>query len=92
MKTKNREVFIMFFIEKKPEKPNIGKIVAISVGVTFAVAAAAYGIYMFCRKYCSLYKSDDSFLDDDFDCDFCDAEDCSDCEGAIADEDGSVEF
>ena len=31
----------MFFIEKKPEKPNIGKIVAISVGVTFAVAAAA---------------------------------------------------
>ena len=83
----------MFFIEKKPEKPNIGKIVAISVGVTFAVAAAAYGIYMFCRKYCSLYKSDDSFLDDDFDCDcdFCDAEDCSDCEIA-EDEEDSLEF
>ena len=59
----------MFFIEKKPEKPNIGKIVAISVGVTFAVAAAAYGVYMFCRKYCSLCKCDESFLDDDFDCD-----------------------
>jgi hypothetical protein len=82
----------MFFIEKKPEKPNIGKIVAISVGVTFAVAAAAYGIYMFCRKYCSLYKSDDSFLDDDFDCDFCDAEDCSGCDAAASDEDNSTEF
>lgn len=83
----------MFFIEKKPEKPNIGKIVAISVGVTFAVAAAIYGVYMFCRKYCSLYKSDDSFLDDDFDCDFCDCDDCSDCNGAVEEsDDGSVEF
>lgn len=83
----------MFFIEKKPEKPNVAKIVAISVGVTFAVAAAAYGVYLFCRKYCSLCKCDDSFFDDDdFDCDcLCDC----DCECEDADEedsDDTVEF
>ncbi|MBE6538231.1 MAG: hypothetical protein E7671_02055 [Ruminococcaceae bacterium] len=82
----------MFFIEKKPEKPNIGKIVAISVGVTFAIAAAAYGVYMFCRKYCSLCKCDDTFLDDDFDCDcLCDC-DCEDCDDADLEESEDVEF
>ncbi len=82
----------MFFIEKKPEKPNIGKIVAISVGVTFAIAAAAYGVYMFCRKYCKLCKCDEDYYDD-FDCDFCDCEDCSDCEAAADEsEEDSVEF
>ncbi len=83
----------MFFIEKKPEKPNIGKIVAISVGVTFAVAAAVYGVYVFCRKYCKLCKCDEDFLDDDFDCDFCDCDDCSDCEGALeASDEETLEF
>ena len=82
----------MFFIEKKPQKPNVGKIVAISVAVTFAVAAAVYGVYVFCRKYCSLCKCDESFLDDDFDCDcICDC-DC-DCEDADEEEtDEALEF
>lgn len=66
----------MFFLERKPEKKtNVGKIVAVSVAATFAVAAAVYGLYMFLRKYCSLCRCDDDFLDDDFDCD-CDSCDC----------------
>lgn len=80
----------MFFIEKKPQKPNVGKIVAISVAVTFAVAAAVYGVYIFCRKYCSLCKCDESFLDDDFDCDcICDC-DCEDADEEETDE--ALEF
>lgn len=73
----------MFFFEKKPAKPNVAKIVAISVGVTFAVAAAVYGLYIFCRKYCRLCVCDDEFLDDD--CDFdCDCEFCNDDDECIA--------
>ena len=72
----------MFFIEKKKKGPSVGKIIAISVGVTFAVAAAIYGVYIFCRKYCRLCAIDDDFLDEDYDCDceFCDADDLCDCE------------
>ena len=66
----------MFFLEKKPAKPNVGKIVAISVGVTFTIAAALFGVYVFCRKYCSLCRCcDDELLDDDF----CDCDDECDC-------------
>ena len=62
----------MFFFEKKKEKPNVAKIVAISVGVTFAVAAAVYGVYMFCRKYCKLCDCGDELFDElDEGCDDC---------------------
>ena len=76
----------MFFIEKKKEKPNVGKIVAISVVVTFAVAAAIFGVYMFCRKYCKLCDCGDELFDDDFEigCD-----DCA-CDFADEDEEGDV--
>ena len=75
-----RRYFEMFFIEKKKEKPNVGKIVAISVGVTFAVAAAIYGVYMFCRKYCKLCDCGDELFDDDFEIG------CDDCACDFADE------
>lgn len=81
--SETRRYFEMFFIERKKEKPNVGKIVAISVGVTFAVAAAVYGVYMFCRKYCKLCDCGDELFDEDFDlgCD-----DCA-CEFADGEED-----
>ena len=60
--SETRRYFEMFFIERKKEKPNVGKIVAISVGVTFAVAAAVYGVYMFCRKYCKLCDCGDELI------------------------------
>lgn len=67
----------MFFIKEKPQKSNAGKIIAISVAVTLGIIAAIYGVYVFCRKYCSLYSCSDDMLDDDFcdcDCDFDDAD------------------
>ncbi len=79
----------MFFIEKKKAKPNVAKIVAISVGVTFAVAAAIYGVYIFCRKYCKLCDCGDELFDEDFDvgCDDCSCEFESD-----EDDETAIEF
>ena len=61
---------------RKPEKPQYGKVIAITVGVTLAVAAAAYAAYRFFAERCC----DD--CDCDCDCDdddlFCDEDDDAD--------------
>lgn len=57
----------MFFIKEKPRKSNAGKIILISVSVTLGILAAIYGVYVFCRKYCSLCTcGNDDLLDEDF--------------------------
>lgn len=67
---------------RKPEKPQYGKVIAITVGVTLAVAAAAYAVYRFFAERCCKYCCDDCDCDCDCDCDdddlFCDEDDDAD--------------
>ena len=60
----------MFVFRKEPEKPNYFKIVAITLGIIAAVAAAGYAAYVFCKKKgicCRLRKCDECDDFDDFD-------------------------
>lgn len=50
---------------RKTEKPHYGKVIAITVGVTLAIAAAAYAAYRFFADRCCC----------DYECD-----DCCDCD------------
>lgn len=56
---------------KKPEKPQYGKVIVITVGITLAIAAAAYAAYRFfanrCCEYCCDCDDDDLFCDEDDD-------------------------
>ena len=67
---------------RKPETPQYGKVIAITVGVTLAVAAAAYAAYRFFAERCCKYCCDDCDCDCDCDCDdddlFCDEDDDAD--------------
>ena len=78
---------------RKPEKPHYGKVIAITVGVTLAIAAAAYAAYrFFADRCCCDYECDDCCdcdddelfddEDDDFDDDdeFIDGDDFADDE------------
>jgi hypothetical protein len=63
----------MFLFRKEPEKPNYVKIVAITLSIIAAVAAAGYAAYLYCKKKgicCCICKSedfDDSCCDDELD-------------------------
>lgn len=57
---------------RKPEKPHYGKVIAITVGVTLAIAAAAYAVYKF-------------FVERNCDCDYC-CDDCCDCDDDLLDD------
>lgn len=59
---------------KKPEKPQYGKVIAITVGSTLAIAAAAYAAYRFFANRCCEYCCDDCCDCDDDDL-FCDEDD-----------------
>ncbi len=67
----------MFLFRKEPEKPNYFKIVAITVAIIAAVAAAGYAAYLFCKKKgisCCFRKCDkcdenEEFDNEDFDLD-----------------------
>ena len=60
---------------KKPEKPQYGKVIAITVGITLAIAAAAYAAYRcfanrgceYCCDDCCDCDDDDLFCDEDDD-------------------------
>ncbi len=60
----------MFLFRREPEKPNYFKIVAVTLGIIAAVAAAGYGAYVFCKKkglLCRFCKDCDFDEYDDFD-------------------------
>ena len=48
--TKPRRYNQMFLFRKEPEKPNYVKIVAITLSIIAAVAAAGYAAYLYCKK------------------------------------------
>ena len=57
------------------KKTNVFTIIGIVVAVVLALAGATYAIYRFVYKKRLSAVSEDF----DFDCEGCDAEDCSDC-------------
>lgn len=72
----------------KPEKPKYGKVIAITAGITLAVAAAAYAAYRFFTNRACECCCDDC-CDDCCDCDdlFCDEDDdCDDLEVEVDDD------
>lgn len=65
------------------KKTNIFTIIGIVVAVVIALAGASYAIYRFVYKK----RLQDCGEDFDFECEGCEAEDCSDCPLDHADED-----
>ena len=68
------------WFRREPERPNYGKIIAITLATVAAAAAIALVVYKLFTKYCHLAECDcEDFIDDGCeDCDIC-IEDETEC-------------
>ena len=73
---------------REPERPNYGKIIAITVAVVAAASATALVVYKLFNKYFKLVDSDsEDFIEDGCDdCDVCIESEADHAEEADADE------